>query len=391
MDTQRGKKRTSRFLARFVLGYLSLGAAAYAADRPDSWLHAPISYDQVARTDDVPAQLIAHRSYYLADDPPAPMGPPAVPSEAAGEAGEGGEVGSDTTFGPEPEEPARQRTQVQTFLRSESVLLRPGEWQFDYGLVYSYSHATNVVAVTDGGGNIIGVANGRFRRRVLYSPFELRYGVADRVQAFVNLPVGWANSEFSFTGFDQFDDRFGIGDTSFGFSYLLKKSECGGCCCCSPDVVVTFAATAPTSDVDMALVVGPPDASLGQGYWALGANILFTQRCDPLLFFWGAGYRHLFERSFDGVRSQPGEQISYYFGAAFSVNECVTLTTSFLGMYISEQSLNGFSIDGTIQEPMRLRFSALLARGGNRLMEPFAEIGMTETAPNARIGIVWTH
>lgn len=383
MVGHRGKQRSWHLLPLLTMCcLLSVTSPLVADDDLGRW-SIPLSHERVVWIDDVPAQLVAHRSFYQVDEP-APGGPPAPPTA------DDETLGGDTTFGQEPEEPQQQQRQVQTFLRSESVLLEPGEWQFDYGLVYTHSNIPNVVLLADGAGNVSGVATGRFRRRVLYSPFELRYGVTECMQAFANLPVGWANSEFSFSGFDQFDDRFGIGDTTFGFSYLVLESCCGGCCCCSPDMVVTLAATAPTSDVDSPVVVGPPDAALGQGYWALGVNVTFTQRCDPLLFFWGGGYRHLFERRFDDILSQPGEQISYYFGVAFSVNECVTLTTSFLGMYMTEQWINRQVIHGTLQEPMRLRFSALLARGGGRLMEPFAEIGMTESAPAARIGVVWT-
>jgi len=109
------------------------------------------------------------------------------------------------------------------------------------------------------------------------------------------------------------------------------------------------------------------------------------------VLFYGLGYRHRFDDNFQlGVRANPGEQFIYQLGMGFASNEKVTLSTSFLGLYVTEDEVNGRRVQGGITEPMRLRFSATIAKPC-KIVEPFAEIGMTRDAANSRIGITWTY
>ena len=72
------------------------------------------------------------------------------------------------------------------------------------------------------------------------------------------------------------------------------------------------------------------------------------------------------------------------------VNEWVTLSTSFAGAYISELYVDNDRVEGTIREPLRLRF-AVTINAPDKVIEPFTEIGMTDDTVDARFGITWTH
>ncbi len=126
------------------------------------------------------------------------------------------------------------------------------------------------------------------------------------------------------------------------------------------------------------------------------AQLLFIHTYDPVVMFYGFGYRHLFDNDFfnPAISAQqdvnPGEAAFYQFGVGFGVNEWITLSTSFAGQYISELEVDGDRIEGTIREPIRMRF-AVTMNTEHKLIEPFAEIGMTDAAVNARFGVVWTH
>ena len=121
----------------------------------------------------------------------------------------------------------------------------------------------------------------------------------------------------------------------------------------------------------------------------MSGSLLFIHRYDPIIVFYGGGFRHLFERTFDGVLFSAGEQILYQFGVGFSVNDRVTLSTAFQAFYITDTQLDDVTIEGTNLQPMSLRFAATIARNC-RILEPFVAIGATESAPAVNCGIVVT-
>jgi len=269
------------------------------------------------------------------------------------------------------------------FLRRQTVLLEAGACQFDIGFAYAHLDGQDSVAILDNG-DVIGVADARTRRRLLTIPLEIRYGLTDRVQLYCNVPFGYANSELAFPGFKESDDRGGIGDTRFGASMLVRQGVCY-----SPDVVVTVGATAPTADTPFPRVGLAPGAQLGEGYWAINTNLLCVHTVDPCVLFYGVGYNHRFDTTFQGVRVNPGEEINYQFGVGFAVNSQLTFSSIFQGAYLTETALDGDRLEGTTLEPMAVRFAVTWARC-NKLFEPFAEIPMTDDAA-ARIGLTWTY
>lgn len=270
------------------------------------------------------------------------------------------------------------------FLRTQDVLLKPGAWQFDTGLAYALFNNDFPVAVLDGGGNVVGVVEGDVRRRLLYSPFALRYGLTTNVQLFAVLPVGWSNTQVSTVGTSDNVNKGSLGDLTAGASVHLWEADCD-----CPDVIGTFAFTAPTGDFTTPIFGLAPGSTLGQGFWAVSASLLAIHTYDPVIVFYGAGYRHLFERSFDEALFAAGEQISYQLGVGFAVNDRVTLSSTLQGFYITETRINGDTIQGTNIEPISLRFAATISRR-NRILEPFATVGMTESAPAAQMGVTVT-
>jgi len=193
--------------------------------------------------------------------------------------------------------------------------------------------------------------------------------------------------ELNFDGFDLTKNAGGIGDVRSGMTFLLHQGQGEG-----PDVTATLAFSAPTgidSFVASPTLLSQP--SLGDGFWTMSGDVLFIHHIDPLVFFYGFGTRQGFERNFFGVNVAPGQQYSYNFGLGFAVNERVTLSGSFLGAYISEFHAGGRRVQGSIQEPMSLRFSATMARKNKRLIQPFVDIGMTDDAAAATFGLIQTY
>ena len=271
------------------------------------------------------------------------------------------------------------------FLRRQTVLLEPGKWQFDVGVTYGITEDNIPVAITDAGGTVIGVVGGRLRQRLMLAPLEIRWGFCPRVQLFASVPFGWSNTELSYSTVDEFSNVGGIADINTGASVLLREGTGYGA-----DIVGTMGLTFPTGNDSFPLFGFTPNSRLGEGFFATSLDFLFVHTFDPVVVFYGLGYRHRFDDEFMGNNVDPGGQFVYQLGMGFAVNEWITLSGSFLGMSISEDRINGQVVEGSLMEPLRLRFSMTIS-APNKIIEPFAEIGMTEDAPSARFGVLCTY
>jgi hypothetical protein len=284
----------------------------------------------------------------------------------------------DQTYGQAPTNNSLQ------FLRQVDVLLKPGAWQADSGFVYTLFSNDFPLAVVDGGGEVIDVVEAEVRRRLLYTPLALRYGLRKNIQLFASLPAGFSNTQLSTLGVSETRNVSGIGDLTAGGSFHLLRGEE-----LKPDVIGTFGFTAPTGKFDTPLFGLVPGSNLGQGFWALSGQLLFINRYDPVIVFYGGGYRHLFEREFDGVLFAPGEQVNYMLGVGFSVNDRVTFSSTFQGFYITNTFIDSVDVRGSNLEPLSLRFSITTVRNC-RIVEPFVQIGLTDSAPRVNVGVAVT-
>ncbi len=263
------------------------------------------------------------------------------------------------------------------FLRMVTPLLKRGQMQFDYGLVYSVQETDFPVLV-----NGMVLARADVRRRSLFVPLAMRYGLNENTQLFINAPVGWFDTELATPFDDNSDSVSGIGDTTFGFTRLLCQDARA-----SRSIVGTFSVTAPTGDALDPLIVN--SAGSGNGVWRLGGDLLVVQNLDPVILFYGAGYTYSVEEEFAGQDIALGHQLSYNMGLGFAANERVTLSSAFQGAYITETDLNGVNLANTDQDLMQLRFAATIAQC-SRLIEPFVAFGLTDRSPTATVGVVFT-
>jgi hypothetical protein len=214
----------------------------------------------------------------------------------------------------------------------------------------------------------------------------LRYGLARRIQLFLNVPFGWGNTEFTFPGFEEFENDGGLGDIVFGGTFLLREGERE-----KSDAILTLATVVPTGkDPFTPAGLSPSSPTLGGGTWSISSNLLFVRSYDPVVVFYGVGTRQHFLSKFEGASFRPGGEYNYQFGIGFAVNSRVTFSTRFNGAYVSEIHLAGQRVQGTIQEPMTLGLAMTVSKE-KKLVEPFIDFGLTDDSTDARFGITWTH
>lgn len=277
--------------------------------------------------------------------------------------------------------------QTLTFLRAETVLLKPGESQCDIGLAYIFTDNDFPVLLTDGGGNIMGVVDARFLVRELTVPMEYRVGLHKKVQGFLNLPVGWANSQINAANIEDFRNDGGIGDLTFGLTIQCNEPEAN-----CPYIISTISGTAPTGGDPFTGIVGisPSVPSLGDGFWSMQGTVLCIQQYDPVVVFYGLGMQGSFPHEYATIEFQPGMEFSYILGFGFAVNERITLSTRFFGSYVDELEANGQRIPGTNIEPMTIRMSATISKPCKRFVEPYVEFGINDDSVNSNVGVTWT-
>lgn len=350
-------------------------ASSLAADMDGGYVRLP-------KVTEVEPVFDARQVRFQEAMPPSPMGqtPPAsdpiVPADRIAPPGE------QQRYGEEPPEPEIRRVE-QAFLRQQNVLLEEGDWQFDYGISYFTSDFDYPIV------NNANIVRADLVRRQFVVPFAVRYGWTDRLQLFASIPVGWRHNEIVTSSISDPNpielnqEDFAIGDIVLGGSYHLWYGECG-----SPDVIATLSTGLPTGETS--LVTSTLDGGLGTGFTSLAWNLLFVHTYDPVVVYWGFGHRHYFQETIGGVQVQPGEELSYQLGVGFAVNDRVTLSTAYLGSYVTAAEFNGDVLDGSDYEPSRIRF-ALTALRNCRIVEPFVEVGTSNRVPLSRVGVTWTY
>jgi hypothetical protein len=322
--------------------------------------------------------------------PMAPMSPMSsgAAGGAAGSAPSGaGGAASATTIGVAP--PKEQ----PEFLRQDSVLLEPGEYQLEFGLAYTLSNSTNTISLQQGGavfaGDIVRT------NRLIISTIDIRLGITPDWQGSVVLPFGWSSGQLVFAGSDEYSSTGGIGDMSVSLTRLIQEGDME-----SATIMANFACSAPTGESNFASSIAVPGASLGQGFWTATAGLTMVRVFDPLVLFGGVGYQHRFDTEIaPNVTLSPGLMAYYRFGVGYAINSKITLNGSFSGSYLSEIHINNRRSAGSAREPLQLRLAMTIAnREPNspktrkaRTVEPYLTIGLTDVAPDAQFGIGWSY
>jgi len=287
---------------------------------------------------------------------------------------------------PEEEIPASRRFGQETppvrppitYLRNEAVLLKRGEMMLDVGVVYSTQQNDFPIVI---GANT--VTKAKITSRSVYSPLALRYGVTDRLQAQVFLPVGFTSEKVDVLGARTLSDTDGpIGDTVVALNYSLPTQWTG-----DYNIILTNTFVIPTGEPHY---VGlGPDAAFGNGCFEYGTSMLAIRRFDPLLVFGGFGARYGFESKISGVNVERGLAVDYQFGVGFGVNETMSLSAKLYGSFQTQTTFNNVGVPGSERDLIALRF-ALTKAQPHTVLEPFVTFGLTPDSPDAQLGVILT-
>lgn len=313
-------------------------------------------------------------------------------SNTGGGSGSGGGSG---TGGKQPDAigvpPPRPQPQ---FLRDTSVLLDPGEYQFEYGLSYTTNLQTTAIGLNVNDNTV--VTSLRTLVRTTTIPMEFRVGCRNDVQAFVSMPIGFNSQQITIATTADTSDGLGIGDLSFGCTKVLRKPQ--------PErftILGNLSASAPTGLAQTSNIQQVPGVALGSGYWTLAGGMVFIRTIDPIAAYVGLNYVQTFETTLNGLDLEPGNIFSYRFGLGYAINSRVSISSSFNGAYISELEVAGRTLPGSAREPLTVRLAATIlskgpslvgaSKGRRKTTEPFIAMGITDAAPDTSFGVRWTY
>lgn len=313
------------------------------------------------------------------------------------------------------EEAEDAKRQMDMFLRDQTVLFKRGELQFEFGLNYSQDTAVATCFNADDSSAFCGSGSEPIPKnntRSVDTSLGITYGIADDLALSLSIPYSYTEQEADFTSFDvkipvKHSDRLGIGDVSGSLRYTAWHEKGS-----LPGITFNINAKSTTGvDEKIDVVTGDISPGLGTGFWNVGAGISLTKTFDPVVFFGSVGYTAALQNR--GVN--PGDQISYSFGGGFSLNDRVSISTSFSGSAVLRTVVNrraspgstdvpvtgsitdipvpvslasgSSEIPGSAQNINSLQFSSTIKISKALFIEPFVAFGLTRESGDFTVGL----
>ncbi len=279
------------------------------------------------------------------------------------------------------------------FLRDQSVLLAPGEYQFELGFSYNHNVTQTPISIDLEDSSV--VTQLRTVTTTFLTPLEFRLGVQPGLQAFISAPFGYSKQQLVVATLANTEEEWGIGDVGFGLTKVLREPQAD-----KPTLLGLFGVTAPTGKANIPATQQLPGVVLGSGFWTISTGLVAIRSFDPVVTFASLNFTYTFDASIGDLSLSPGNIVSYRFGVGYAVNSRVTLSTAFTGAHIGGIRLDDRYLSGTAREPFSLRLAATIvdrersmtghSSVSKRATEPFVNLGLSQAAPEVIFGIRWT-
>jgi excisionase family DNA binding protein len=252
-------------------------------------------------------------------------------------------------------------TAEEVFLRSESVLLAPGEFTIEPGFFY-FERQEDVLVFSEG--MAIGLAE--LDEQAFTFDLRTRVGIFDETEFLAGIAFSKAESEVEFGGttIDDFS-RSEFGDLRLGVRRTLLHEGVG-----YPDVVLTVGGRIPVEE----------------GSYGVGTGLALVKSIDPAVLFANVEYRHTFSRDFDDVtRLQPEDRVDFGLGFAYSLNDSITLSTQVGGVITGETDFDDATLPQRELFFLELGLTARLAR--SLYVEPTVSFGLNGDDNRVVLGV----
>jgi excisionase family DNA binding protein len=255
------------------------------------------------------------------------------------------------------------RTAEEVFLRDQ-LLLEPSTLTLELGLLYSRNDQRDFVVAAPVPG-----APTLSREQEIDSfttILSTRYGLPSGYQLFASLPIRYQENTILFAD-RQVDSgsRTDLRALTAGVRRSVIREAAG-----RPEVILSAEGAIPTGDSS----------------WSLGGSLALVKSVDPAVLFGNLGYRHTFSRDFDELALlEPEDTFTTTFGYALAVNDTLTLSTSFSGIFTGDSEFDRATLRSREQYSLQFGLTSFLTQG--LYIEPTVSFNLNGTNPNVAVGV----
>ncbi len=277
------------------------------------------------------------------------------------------EQGENQTFGKKEE-----KSPPLNFLTGSTVLLSPGIYEVEMGLMYKQSRLENSLT------NIGYFQRSAYTARRLEAAITGRAGLYNRLEGWLTIRGTYSYvQDVSSNAYVRDTDSWDLGDISGGLQYLLfHESET------FPAFSALISVNAPTGEKNYNDIVNRWKDPLdnGNGHWGLSLGLSFVKMTDPAILFGGFTYQHSLPSKIDGYDIDPRWNVNGYLGIGFALNEKLSLGGRFGWGYSTTMIVDGNKIHGSDSEPMDISFSASYRLNENWVTTPEVTYSLNDDA-----------
>ncbi len=293
----------------------------------------------------------------------------------------------------EPERPKPEKPAEALLLEAGAILLPQGILQVEPS--FEYAHwSTNEIAIsgfTVFEAIVIGTIRvDELNRDILTGALTLRYGILDRLQADVRIPVLYRQDQEvlgvgTTNETERTTDNFNIGDLEASVSYQALN-ERGWI----PAVITRVRARFPTGENPFEIPTVDVQGNLrltkpptGSGFYGVGPGVTLVWTSDPVVFYVGGTYLFNLERNFTGFGNiNPGNSFEWLAGINVALSERVALNVTFIDQINWSTDQNGVEVPGTSFNDGRVVLGASVSLSPNVTLLVGAGIGLTDDSPD---------
>jgi len=236
------------------------------------------------------------------------------------------------------------------FLTGSTVLLAPGQYQFEMGMDYRQNREFYPIP-NDGY-----FEYHSFSARMLRFDSTLRAGISGGFETFISLPFTYTYIEqVSSNAWVRDTYEWNIADVSAGVQYqLIEESNL------YPAISASLSVSAPTGEKRYYVFeedwLDPLNNS--SGHWVISPGLSFSRTTDPAIIYGGINYSYSVKDNIDGYMIEPGWGASIYYGVGFALNDSLSLGSRFVYSYSSTMNVDEVKINGSDKDAMDVAFSA---------------------------------
>ena len=274
-------------------------------------------------------------------------------------------VASENSYGSETE-----KQSPLDFLTGSTVLLSPGQYEFDMGVNYKQSR-TQYNLPSDG----YFQKSSYSARQILVSP-TLRAGLYKGFEGYLSLPFTYSYiQDVSSNEYVRDTQDWHAADLAVGGQYQLTKESAA-----VPAISLTLDVSAPTGKkrYNDALRSWKDPLNNGSGHWSIAPGLAFVRTTDPAIIFGGFSYQYFFADNIDGYNVQPGWVLNSYFGVGFALNEKLSLGSRLSYAYSSNMKADHETIYGSDSDPMDLSLNLSYRVSDQWVVSPQVTFGIND-------------